>query len=57
VNCSKCGQDVGTEGVVTVEITTDAEGKKQAVYYRECRQCAQAEARKESQSEQSLHGQ
>lgn len=57
MNCSKCGQDVGTEGVVTVEVTTDSEGKRHGVFYRECRKCAQDEARKECQSEQNLHGQ
>jgi hypothetical protein len=53
MNCSKCGKDVGTEGVVTVDITVREDGSRHGVYYRECRECAQAEARKESQSEQT----
>lgn len=56
MNCSKCGKDVGTDGVVTVEITTTEDGRKHGVYYRECRECAQAEARKESKSEQNVYG-
>lgn len=50
MNCSKCGKDVGTTGVVTVEITTAPDGSKHAVYYRECYECAREEARKESSS-------
>lgn len=45
--CDRCGQDVGVEGVVTVELERCPNGRIDFIHVRECRECAVKAAREE----------
>jgi len=47
--CDRCGQDCGTEGVRTVLLERRQDGGIEALPVRECRPCAQQQAREEQQ--------
>lgn len=49
MTCDRCGQDVGTEGVVTVLVERNKAGRLESLPVRECRECALREAQKGDQ--------
>ena len=52
MTCDRCGEDVGTTGVLTVELSKTPDGNIEAIDVRECMACATAQAKEETDESQ-----
>ena len=49
--CERCGQDRGIHGVTTVVVKRTQDGRLVFIYARECRPCAEQQARLDTHTE------